>query len=72
MLVGATGSGKTTLVDGIVNYAVGVSFEDPFRFTIVQLEEEEKKINNQVFFKCLNCIASVHENKHINAHLKHK
>lgn len=73
MLVGATGSGKTTLVDGIVNYAMGVSFDDPFRFTLVQLEEEEKKMNNQVFcLRCLNCKAPVHENKHINAQLKHK
>lgn len=48
MLVGATGSGKSTLVDGIVNYVMGVSFDDPFRFTIVQLEEEEKKTHNQV------------------------
>lgn len=48
MLVGATGSGKSTLVDGIVNYVMGVSFDDPFRFTLVQLEEEEKKIHNQV------------------------
>lgn len=50
MLVGATGSGKSTLVDGIVNYVMGVSFDDPFRFTLVQLEEEEIKIHNQVFF----------------------
>lgn len=50
MLVGATGSGKSTLVDGIVNYVMGVSFDDPFRFTLVQLEEEEKKIHNQVSF----------------------
>lgn len=48
MLVGATGSGKSTLVDGIVNYIMGVSFDDPFRFTIVTLEEEEKKSHNQV------------------------
>lgn len=48
MLVGATGSGKSTLVDGMVNYVMGVSFDDPFRFTIVQLEEEEKKTHNQV------------------------
>lgn len=47
MLVGATGSGKSTLVDGMVNYVMGVSFDDPFRFTIVQLEEEEKKTHNQ-------------------------
>lgn len=48
MLVGATGSGKSTLVDGIVNYIMGVSFDDPFRFSIVTLEEEEKKAHNQV------------------------
>lgn len=47
MLVGATGSGKSTLVDGIANYIMGVSFEDPFRFTMVTLEEEEKKTHNQ-------------------------
>lgn len=51
MLVGATGSGKSTLVDGIANYIVGVSFEDPFRFTMVTLEEEEKKTHNQVNFE---------------------
>lgn len=48
MLVGETGSGKSTLVDGMVNYVMGVSFDDPFRFTIVQLEEEENKIHAEV------------------------
>lgn len=38
----------STLVDGIVNYIMGVSFDDPFRFRIVTLEEEEKKSHNQV------------------------
>lgn len=56
MLVGATGSGKSTLVDGIVNYVMGVSFDDPFRFTLVQLEEEEKKTHNQVTFNCECCL----------------
>lgn len=49
MLVGATGSGKTTLVDGIINYVTGISFDDPFRFTIVHPEDDsEEKIINQV------------------------
>jgi nicotinamide riboside kinase len=49
MLVGSTGSGKSTLVDGIVNYVMGVSFEDPFRFTLVKLEDDERrKTGNQV------------------------
>lgn len=60
MLVGATGSGKTTLVDGIVNYAMGVSFDDPFRFTL-QLEEEQK-MNNQVL--CLICVNCKHQLMH--------
>ncbi|XP_062572461.1 uncharacterized protein LOC134241282 [Saccostrea cucullata] len=47
MLVGATGSGKSTLVDGIANYVLGVNFEDPFRFSLVTLEKDEMKINNQ-------------------------
>lgn len=48
MLVGATGSGKSTLVDGIVNYVMGVNFDDPFRYTLIQLEKEEDKNYNQV------------------------
>lgn len=48
MLVGATGSGKSTLVEGIVNYVMGVRFEDPFRFTFIQFEEGENKTHNQV------------------------
>lgn len=48
LLVGATGSGKSTLVDGIVNYLMGVKFDDPFRFTLVKLEKDEEKTHNQV------------------------
>ncbi|XP_060602656.1 uncharacterized protein LOC132755758 isoform X2 [Ruditapes philippinarum] len=43
LLVGATGTGKSTLVDGIANYALGVNWEDPFRFSVLNLEEHEKK-----------------------------
>ena len=48
MLVGATGSGKSTLVDGIINYIMGVNFEDNFRLRMVTLEKEEMKTLNQV------------------------
>lgn len=46
MLVGVIGLGKSILVDGIVNYIMGVSFDDLFWFRIVILEEEEKKFYN--------------------------
>uniref|UniRef100_A0A3P8QXM1 SNTX thioredoxin-like domain-containing protein n=1 Tax=Astatotilapia calliptera TaxID=8154 RepID=A0A3P8QXM1_ASTCA len=35
MLFGATGSGKSTLIDGMINYIVGVEWEDSFRFKLV-------------------------------------
>lgn len=41
MLVGVIGLGKSMFVDGIVNYVIGVSFDDLFRFIFMYLEEEE-------------------------------
>ncbi|XP_052105230.1 uncharacterized protein LOC127738139 [Mytilus californianus] len=43
MVIGATGSGKTTLVDGMINYITDVSWEDEFRFSMVDLTDDEKK-----------------------------
>ena len=54
MLVGATGSGKSTLIDGIINYITDVSWNDDFRFSLVDLtEDEKKKYTNQVKYKLL-------------------
>lgn len=51
MLVGATGSGKSTLIDGFANYLFGVNWEENFRFTLVDLEHEEKRrLKDQVSF----------------------
>ena len=36
ILMGATGSGKSTLVNGMVNYILGVEWTDPFRFRIAK------------------------------------
>lgn len=48
LLVGATGTGKSTLVDGIVNYVTGVNWKDHFRFSLVDLEQEEQNKNQAV------------------------
>ncbi|VDI74161.1 Hypothetical predicted protein [Mytilus galloprovincialis] len=42
MLVGATGSGKSTLVNAVANYIIGVRREDICRFEMVQLEDNER------------------------------
>jgi putative ribosome biogenesis GTPase RsgA len=45
MLVGATGSGKSTLVDGFINYVIGVNWNDPFRFTVNDAPKDNGNIN---------------------------
>jgi GTP-binding protein EngB required for normal cell division len=38
LLMGATGSGKTTMINAMINYILGVEWKDPFRFILVDEE----------------------------------
>ena len=43
MVVGATGAGKTTLINGMANYIFGVEWKDEFRFKLVTDDDEGGK-----------------------------
>ena len=45
MLMGATGSGKSTLINAMVNYIIGVEWEDNFRFKMVDDQREGASIS---------------------------
>ena len=46
MLVGPTGAGKSTLINGIANYVVGVHWQNNFRFKVVN-EVEKSQAHSQ-------------------------
>ncbi|XP_033977368.1 uncharacterized protein LOC117475304 [Trematomus bernacchii] len=47
MLLGATGSGKSTLINGLINYIVGVEWEDNFRFKLVHEDQSRSQAESQ-------------------------
>ncbi|XP_026004928.1 uncharacterized protein LOC113010193 isoform X2 [Astatotilapia calliptera] len=47
MLFGATGSGKSTLIDGMINYIVGVEWEDSFRFKFINEDQSTSRAPSQ-------------------------
>lgn len=49
IFVGEIGSGKSTLINFIANYVIGVTWEDPFRFTLMDLDKSQQaKASNKV------------------------
>ncbi|XP_045028194.1 uncharacterized protein LOC123471223 [Daphnia magna] len=44
LLMGATGSGKTTMINAMINYVLGVQWDDPFRFILI-----DEDVTSQAF-----------------------
>ena len=47
MLMGVTGAGKSTLINAMVNYIIGVEWEDEFRFKMVD-DQREGQYKSQI------------------------
>ncbi|XP_063308966.1 uncharacterized protein LOC134609256 [Pelobates fuscus] len=47
LLVGATGTGKTTLINGMSNYILGVDWKDDFRFKLVHEVTNKSEAHSQ-------------------------
>ena len=50
MVVGATGAGKSTLINGMVNYILGVTWKDDFRFKLIvdQVQTQAKSVTSEI------------------------
>ncbi|KXJ30015.1 uncharacterized protein LOC110235649 [Exaiptasia diaphana] len=47
MLLGATGSGKSTLINGFVNYVKQVEYKDPYRYELISDETSDSQAKSQ-------------------------
>ncbi|XP_075779179.1 uncharacterized protein LOC112543713 isoform X2 [Pelodiscus sinensis] len=47
MVMGATGSGKTTLINGMINYVLGVQWKDEFRFKLIHETTNRSQAESQ-------------------------
>ncbi|KAK1155428.1 hypothetical protein AOXY_G27263 [Acipenser oxyrinchus oxyrinchus] len=47
MVVGATGAGKTTLINGMINYILGVQWENKFRFKLIHEDTNRTQAESQ-------------------------
>ncbi|EFX62737.1 hypothetical protein DAPPUDRAFT_300614 [Daphnia pulex] len=49
ILMGASGCGKSTLINGMVNYILGVKWDDPFRFKCVRETTAKNQAHKHVY-----------------------
>ena len=63
LLVGATGAGKSTLINGIANYVLGVRWEDSFRYKVITEEQDVDQAHSQTQRVASYTIHAVHPSR---------
>ena len=63
LLVGATGTGKSTLINGIANYVLGVRWEDTFRYKVIAEEQDVDQAHSQTQRVASYTIHAVHPSR---------
>ena len=63
MVVGATGAGKTTLINGMINYIFGVEWEDNFRLVLVAENTGQSQAHSQTDLITAYTIYPMHGSK---------
>ena len=63
LLVGATGVGKSTLINGIANYVLGVRWEDSFRYKVIAEEQDVDQAHSQTQRVASYTIHAVHPSR---------
>lgn len=61
ILIGATGSGKSTLINAIVNYTLGVKWHDPYRFDIIQQDADASPYQSKSQTKSVTAYTVAHQ-----------
>jgi GTP-binding protein EngB required for normal cell division len=62
LVLGATGSGKSTLIDAMVNYMLGVEWNDDFRFKLIDEPADKSQAHSQtdLVTTCTSTSTSTH------------
>ena len=63
LLVGATGAGKSTLINGIANYVLGVRWEDSYRYKVIAEEPDVDQAHSQTQRVASYTIHAVHPSR---------